>query len=61
MDVVEAEKHLSCDLFDDMFGNTSILIPLDEAQQVFAEDLKDHADVLPARNIFSVQLSKPCM
>lgn len=47
MDVVEAEEDLSCDLFDDMFGNTSILIPLDEAQQVFSEDLKNHAYVLP--------------
>jgi len=54
MDVVEAEKHLSCDLLDDMFRNASILIPLDEAQQVFSEDFKDHADVLPERNILSV-------
>jgi len=32
-------------LLDDRLWNTSMLISFDQAEQVFAEDLKDHADM----------------
>lgn len=45
MHVVETEKDLLCDLFDEVHGNTFILMTFDETEEVFAEDFEDHADV----------------
>ncbi len=43
--VVEAEEHLFCDLLDDVRRHAAMLVSLDEAEQVLAEHLKDHANV----------------
>lgn len=43
--VVETEEDLLCDLFDKVHGDALVLMALDKAEEVFAEDLKDHADV----------------
>jgi hypothetical protein len=45
MHVVEALEDLLRDLLDEVFWDALALMPLDEAEQVFAEDLKDHAYV----------------
>jgi hypothetical protein len=44
--VVKAEQHLLRDLADEAARDTRRLVPLDEAEKVLAEDLKDHADML---------------
>lgn len=43
--VVEAQQHLLGDLLDKRHGYAPMVPPLDQAQQVLAQDLKDHADV----------------
>ena len=45
VEVVEAEQHLLCDLLDERHGDAPVVPSLDQAQQVLAEDLEDHADV----------------
>lgn len=49
VEVVESEENLLGDLLDNVRGDAPMLVPLDEAQQVLAEDLKDHADVRTVR------------
>ena len=43
--VIETEENLFCDLFDEGHRDTFVLMALDEAEEVFTEDLEDHADV----------------
>lgn len=43
--VVETEKDLLGDLLDNVLRHTSMLISLDQAQEVLAEHLEDHAHV----------------
>lgn len=41
--VVEPEKDLLCDLFAKVHGDTLVLMPFDETEQVLTEHLKHHA------------------
>lgn len=45
MQVVETEKDLLCDLFDERHRNTPMIPPLDQAQEVLPQDLENHAHV----------------
>lgn len=45
MHVVEAQKDLLCNLFDEVHGDTLVLMSLDQAEQILAQDLENHADV----------------
>ena len=45
MQVVETEQDLLGDLLNDVRRNSSMLIPLDESEQVLSQDLEDHANV----------------
>jgi len=45
VEVVEAKEDLLCDLLDQGHGDAAVVPPLDQAQQVLAQHLKDHADV----------------
>lgn len=45
VEVVQAEQHLLGDLAHNVFGDASVLITLDQAEQVLAEHLKHHAHV----------------
>jgi len=49
MHVIEAEEDLLCDLTDEADGDAFVLMPPDQRQQIFAEDLKDHADMYAVR------------
>jgi hypothetical protein len=44
--VVQPKEHLLRDLADEAARDARGLVPLDEAEQVLAEDLEHHADVL---------------
>ena len=46
VDVIQTQQDLLGNLLDDMWWDAAVLIPLDEAEQVLPEHLKDHADVL---------------
>lgn len=53
--VVQTEQDLFGDLLDDMLWDTSMLIALDQTEQVLAQDFKDHTDVVPIRpRVFKV-------
>lgn len=43
--VIETEENLFRDLFDEGHGDAFVLMALDEAEEVFTKDLKNHADV----------------
>lgn len=43
--VIEPQQDLFRDLLDDVRGNPSMLVPLDQAQQVLAQHLEHHANV----------------
>ena len=45
MHVVEAQKHLLCDLLYQRHGNASMIPALDKTQEIFAQHLKNHAHV----------------
>jgi hypothetical protein len=45
VDVIETEQHLLGDLFANVIWDTSMVISLDQAEQVLAENFKDHAHV----------------
>ena len=45
VEVVEAEEHLLCDLLDQGHGYAAVIPSLDQAQEILAQHLKDHADV----------------
>lgn len=45
MHVVEAEEDLLCNLLYEVLWDALALMALDEAEQVLAEDLEDHADM----------------
>ena len=45
MHVVESEEDLLGDLLDEVHGNALVLVSLNEAEQVLAEDFEDHADM----------------
>lgn len=49
--VVETEQYLFGDLLDDVLGDTTVLIPLDKSEKVFAEHLEYHADVFSVRTL----------
>jgi hypothetical protein len=49
--VVETEQYLFGDLLDDVLGDTAVLIPLDQPEEVFAEHLEYHADVFSVRSL----------
>ena len=51
--VVEAHENLLGDLLDEGHGNALVLVPLDEPEQILAEDLEDHADVRAVRALVS--------
>lgn len=43
--VIETEQDLLRDLFDQRHWNASVVPALDETEQIFTQDFKDHADV----------------
>lgn len=43
--IVETEEDLFSDLLNDVRRNSSVLIPLDEAEQVLSQDLEHHANM----------------
>jgi hypothetical protein len=49
MNVVETEENLLRDLFTDMVGNSSMVIPFDESEEILAENFENHADMVPVR------------
>ena len=51
VNVVQTQQDLLCNLLDDMWWDAAVLIPLDEAEQVLPEHLKDHADVLRENHV----------
>lgn len=49
MHVIQAQQDLLSDLPDDGHGHAFGLVPLDEPEEVLAEDFEDHADVRAVR------------
>lgn len=49
MHIIQPEQNLLCYLLDQMHGNTLILMPLDQSEQIFAKHLENHADVSTVR------------
>ncbi len=47
--VVKSQEDLFRDLADDMHRNALVLVAPDEAQQVLAQDLEDHANMRAIR------------
>lgn len=47
--IVESKENLLCDLLHKVHWHALVLVPLDEAEQVLAEDLEYHADVSAIR------------
>ena len=43
--VVESQENLLGNLFDEVHGNALVLVSLNEAEQILAEDLEYHTDV----------------
>ena len=51
--VVQPEHDLLRDLLDEVHRHALVLVPLDEPEQVLAEDLEDHADMSAVRSLVS--------
>lgn len=45
MHIIEAEQYLLRDLLDEVHRHTFVLVTPDQAKEVLAEHLKDHADM----------------
>lgn len=45
MHIIEAEQNLLCDLLDEVHRHTFVLVTPDQAEEVLAEHLEDHADM----------------
>jgi hypothetical protein len=45
MHVVQAKEDLLCNLLNEVHGDALVLMSLDQAEQILAQDLKNHADV----------------
>lgn len=45
--IIEAEQDLFCDLLNKGHRDAPVIPPLDEAQEILAEDFEDHAYVSP--------------
>jgi hypothetical protein len=58
MHIVKPEEDLLRDLLDNVLGYSTVLISLDEAEQVLSEDLEDHADVGPVGPLLAEMVQK---
>jgi len=45
--IVETKEDLLCNLTNEMLGNAFSLMTLDQAEEVFAKDFENHADMGP--------------
>lgn len=58
MHVIETEENLLRNLLDQMHWNTLVLMTLDQAQEILAENLENHADMSPIRAFVSKMIEK---
>jgi hypothetical protein len=58
MHVIETEEDLFRDLFDKMHGDALILMSFDETEQVFAENLENHANMDAIRAFVTEMIKK---
>ena len=51
--IIEAEKDLLCNLANEVLGDALSLMTLDQAEEVFSEDFKDHAYMCTMRTFMA--------
>lgn len=56
--VVQTQEHLFRDLFDEVHRDALVLMSLDEAEKIFAQDFRNHAHVSAIRTFMSEVIQK---
>lgn len=56
--IIEPEQDLLRDLSAEVHGDTFVLMPFDETEQVFSKDLKYHANVCAVRALVTEMIEE---